>query len=46
MKEIYDVCIMGAGPSGMMAAIQAGQKGLEVLIYRLHFQQGLLLGQV
>ncbi|MDR1244328.1 MAG: NAD(P)/FAD-dependent oxidoreductase [Endomicrobium sp.] len=43
MKEIYDVCIIGAGPSGMMAAIQAGQKSLNVIVLEKKSRPGLKL---
>ena len=32
MKSEYDVTIIGAGPSGLMAAITAASQGLKVLL--------------
>lgn len=32
MNEISDVCIIGTGSSGMMAAIQASQRGLNIIV--------------
>jgi predicted Rossmann fold flavoprotein len=32
MNEIYDVAVIGCGPSGMMAAIKAGKRGLKTIV--------------
>ncbi|MDR1522950.1 MAG: NAD(P)/FAD-dependent oxidoreductase [Endomicrobium sp.] len=43
INEIYDVCIIGAGPSGMMAAIQAGQRGLNIIVLEKKSSPGIKL---
>jgi len=40
IKETYDVIIIGGGPSGMMAAIRAGERGLRVLLLEKNLDVG------
>ena len=43
MSESYDLCIIGAGPGGYVAAIHAGRTGARVaLIEKEHFWWHLL----
>jgi len=43
MPEIYDVLIIGAGPSGMMAASAAGERGLKTAILEKKSRPGIKL---
>ncbi len=46
-REIYDLLIIGAGPSGMTAGLYAGRKKLKTLIIALDFGgQALLAGEI
>jgi dihydrolipoamide dehydrogenase len=39
----YDVCVIGAGPGGYVAAIRAGQLGLKVAIIEREYMGGVCL---
>ena len=39
-KNIYDVAVIGGGPAGMMAAIQAGRNNLRVVLLEKNKQLG------
>ena len=43
MAEIYDVCVIGAGPGGYVAAIRAAQLGKKTLIIEREFMGGVCL---
>ncbi len=43
MKKIYDVCVVGGGASGMMAAISAARNGKKVLILEKNQKLGAKL---
>ena len=40
-RKTYDVCIVGAGASGLMCAIQAAARGLDVLVLEKGAKAGL-----
>ena len=40
MKELYDVTIIGAGPSGLAAAVYGGSEGLKTLLIEKHSPGG------
>jgi dihydrolipoamide dehydrogenase len=43
MKSDYDICVIGAGPGGYVAAIRAGQLGAKVAIVEKDFPGGTCL---
>jgi len=43
MPEIYDVLIIGAGPSGMLAAAAAGERGLKTALLEKKSRPGIKL---
>lgn len=43
MSEIYDALIIGAGPSGMMAAVKAGERGLKIAVLEKKSRAGIKL---
>lgn len=42
-KENFDVCVIGAGPGGYVAAIRAGQKGAKVALVEKEYFGGTCL---
>ncbi|MDR1696028.1 MAG: NAD(P)/FAD-dependent oxidoreductase [Endomicrobium sp.] len=43
MSEIFDVIVIGAGPSGMIAAIAAGERNLKTLLLEKKSRPGIKL---
>ncbi len=43
MSEVYDVCVIGAGPGGYVAAIRSAQLGLKTAIVEREFVGGVCL---
>lgn len=43
MSDIYDALIIGGGPSGMMSAIKAGERGLKVAVLEKKSRPGIKL---
>lgn len=43
MAETFDVCVIGAGPGGYVAAIRAGQLGLKTAIVERQYLGGVCL---
>lgn len=43
MSEVYDVCVIGAGPGGYVAAIRSAQLGLKTAVIEREFLGGVCL---